>query len=753
MKRITILIIALCCALPTIVQAQQKQQHAIVKTRGRQLDDGSIASGRRISEVVVDVKGTGKILSDDKGELSFGVSVTSGYHLTNVTKEGYMLSDLDVISKQHQYQAQPVDILLESVEELNAYRRSIERKVRRNYQNQLDALADRIDSLENVGDSRDEEISRLRAELDRAYDEAEQYVDMMTEYYLNIDFDRETDFDIEISYYIINGMLDKADSLLATRGNIEERVRQNRMAQQAVERDKEMVAKDCYRKYEIASQRLERDTATYYLKLRAELDPTNIDWQIDAASYLRDIIADYDQALSIYESALSYSLDHYGEYHVNTVLLYNNISTVYYCLCDFETTLVYLYKVLSIAETITMNQLTIANIYSNIGKVYEQLDEFDKSLIYQEKSLCIKEKILDKDHIEICSTLARIGSLHLKKGDYNTAFEYFNKVKVVYEDTFGEEHLETSSIYNNLGVLYSETGNYKVALDYYKKSLKVKEKIYGTKHPECAITLNNIGITNYKLHNYQIALDCFDKALNIFYEIFGSEHPEVASSYNNISAIYENYMKDYTTALEYSLKSVSIYEKILGVEHTRTAMAYTNISGLYSSLGDYDTAFEYINKAVDIYEKTLGIDHPDTATAYNSKAHIYFKMGDNNSAMEYLKKVLAIRENVLGYEHPYTATAYTNIAATYESLAEYEYALEYFANALEINRIAFGNEHNQTALSYYYVGDVYYKLNDYKAALEYYQQSLDIFKRILPAEHSNIVVLTAKIEELKTKIQ
>jgi tetratricopeptide (TPR) repeat protein len=338
--------------LPTFVHAQQKQQHAIVKTRGRQLDDGSVATGRRISDALVDVKGTGKILSDDKGELSFGVSAASGYYLNNVTKEGYMLSDLDVISKQHQYQAQPVDILLESVEELNAYRRSIERKVRRNYQNQLDELSDRIDSLESADSAQAEEIARLRAELDRAYDEAEQYVDKMTEYYLNIDFDRETDFDIEISYYIINGMLDKADSLLATRGNIEERVRQNRMVQRAVERDKEMVAKDCYRKYEIASQRFERDTAAYYLKLRAELDPTNIDWQIDAAFYLRDIKADYDQALSIYESALSYSLDHYGEYHKYTALLSDNIGVVYYNKGDYDTALDYYQKALSVEEEV-----------------------------------------------------------------------------------------------------------------------------------------------------------------------------------------------------------------------------------------------------------------------------------------------------------------------------------------------------------------------------------------------------------------
>ena len=452
MKRITILIIALCCALPTIVQAQQKQQHAIVKTRGRQLDDGSIATGRRVSEAVVDVKGTGKILSDDKGELSFGVSVTSGYYLNNVTKDGYTLSDLDVISKQHQYQAQPVDILLESVEELNAYRRSIERKVRRNYQNQLDELSDRIDSLENVGDSRYEEIARLRNELDRAYDEAEQYVDKMTEYYLNIDFDRESDFDIEISYYIINGMLDKADSLLATRGNIEERVRKNRMAQQAVERDKEMVAKDCYRKYEIASQRLERDTAAYYLKLRAELDPSNIDWQVDAAMYLKDIIADYDQALSIYESALSYSLDHYGEYHKYTALLSNNI-----------------------------------------GYVYDSKGDYDTALDYYQKALSIEEKVLGSRHPDVATSYNNIGLVYYYKGDYDKALDYYLKALIIYEKVLVSEHPYVAMSYNNIGLVYNHKGDYDTAIDYYQKALSIQEKVLGFEHPDVATSYKNIG--------------------------------------------------------------------------------------------------------------------------------------------------------------------------------------------------------------------------------------------------------------------
>lgn len=56
MKRIALLLLILCFVVPDIAKAQQHQQEAIVKTRGRLQDDGSIVEGRRIAEATVVVK-------------------------------------------------------------------------------------------------------------------------------------------------------------------------------------------------------------------------------------------------------------------------------------------------------------------------------------------------------------------------------------------------------------------------------------------------------------------------------------------------------------------------------------------------------------------------------------------------------------------------------------------------------------------------------------------------------------------------
>ena len=518
MKRIALLLIVLMLAMSTVVEAQQRQQKAIVKTRGRLQNDGSVVEGRRIEDALVAIRDGAQVYSSANGELSFGVSQSEGFYIANITKTGYTLSDADVISKPHKYQSQPMDLLLESVDELRAYRRDIERKVRRNYQRQLDLAYDRIDSLESSSASNAEEIAKLRAEIDRSYDLAEKYIEDMTERYLNIDFDRETDFDREISFYILNGELDRADSMLATRGDIVERVNQNLMAQKAVEQDREQVAKDCYRKYEIANQRHEREEAAKYLKLRASLDPHNIDWQIEAADYVQDILAEYDEALSIYEPTLSYALEYYGEKHPYTATLYNNI-----------------------------------------GSIYSDKGDYATALDYCQKSLAILEKVLGAEHPDVATSYNNIGLIYSDFGDYDTALEYYHKSLAIWEKVLGPEHPDVASSYNNIGLIYSDKGEYEKALDYYYKSLAIREKVLGAEHPVVATSYNNIGIIYGYNGVCDVALDYFQKSLAIFENVLGVEHPDVALSYNNIGFIYSK-KGEYEKALDYCHKSLAIHQ-------------------------------------------------------------------------------------------------------------------------------------------------------------------------------------------------
>ena len=344
MRRLLTLLTFVCLiVLPQISEAQTQQQQVVVKTRGRIYANDNYRPGVRVPEAYVKVRGDKSYESDTRGEIKFGVS-SQGYTIEEIKKTGYTLSDADILFREQKYTSAPLYILLENSADLVAYRREIERQVRRNYQATLDVKQAEIERLRSEGKATAEELERLQAEIDRSWDLAEQYVDEMTEHYLLIDFDNKEKFDQEVSTYILAGELEKADSLIATRGDLNEANRKHRNAKAAMKNRDEDLASRNYYKYQIASQRHERDSAAYWLEQRASLDRENVDWQVEAARYIEDFLGNYDRALNIYEPTLEYCKEHYGELHEKTATLYNNIGVVYKNKGEYDNALEYYKK-------------------------------------------------------------------------------------------------------------------------------------------------------------------------------------------------------------------------------------------------------------------------------------------------------------------------------------------------------------------------------------------------------------------------
>jgi ABC-type dipeptide/oligopeptide/nickel transport system ATPase subunit len=137
----------------------------------------------------------------------------------------------------------------------------------------------------------------------------------MVERYSKIDYDQLSEFDQKISELILNGELIKADSLLRTKGDINERVSQYKKheAINAKEREelsqrqeqleqsealaiqeRDDLANDCYCKFEIFKMQHWNDSAAYYLELRASLDTINAEWLNEAGLFLYNYIANYE---------------------------------------------------------------------------------------------------------------------------------------------------------------------------------------------------------------------------------------------------------------------------------------------------------------------------------------------------------------------------------------------------------------------------------------------------------------------------
>lgn len=302
----------------------------------------------------------------------------------------------------------------------------------------------------------------------------------------------------------------------------------------------------------------------------------------------------------------------YGNEHEITATSYNNIGGIYWKQSDYDKTIEYLHKALTIRERIfgTKHSET-ASIYNNLGLVYKNKGDYNKALEFHFKALEIREEELGMENPSIAQSNMNIASVYNDLGKYDKALEYYQKALAIFEESLGTEDPSTATNYNEIGLVYLSQGDYDNALSFMLKALAIREKNYGTNNPETAISYNSLGMFYNKQSNFGKAMEYLFKALAIREKNLNTNHPSIATTYNEIGLVYQN-QSDYNRALKYMYKALAIREKILGIEHPYTATSYYNIGGVFREQKDYKTALKYYTKASQIRKKKLGEDHPDT---------------------------------------------------------------------------------------------------------------------------------------------
>ena len=665
MKRFFLLSAAIMFGIMLSAQTQQ----GYVKTKGRLAGDGSVIAGKRIPNATIQVKDRTPVVSQVNGTFSFPIPAKN-FYLINVQKQGYVLTDPEVLSKQYSYSTNDLIIVLEDLAQQEADRRAIERKISGKLYAQLLQQGEELDDLRKQNKITEEKYRELLQQLNQYQDDNEKIIKDMADRYTKMDFDQIDEFNKKVSEFILNGELTKADSMLRTKGDILERidklnqqheanvqVKTNLEKSESLEqREREDIASDCYRRFEIYKMQHLNDSAAYYLELRANLDTTNIEWQNDAGKFLYEYLADYEKTLSYFSLVLRQSLFQFGEQSYWTSISYINIGYVYDDQGNYDKALEYYIEALTILKGLfSENHPQIATTYNNIGSVYCEQGNYNMALEYYEKALTIRKTIFGENHPDVAGSYNNIGYVYCEQGDYGKAQEYYWEALTIYSTVFGENHPYVATIYSNIGILCFRQGNYNKALEYMEKTLTIRKTVFGEKHPVIATSYNNIGAIyrscqgNYD--KYEKTLEYYGKALTILKSIFSENHPNVATTYNNIGYVYCE-QGNYNMSLEYYGKALTIRKTIFGENHPDMAESYTNIGYLFSNQGNYDMALEYYEKALIIYKTIFGENHPNVATLYNDIGVLYSEQGNYDKTLEYYGKALTIRMDILGESHP-----------------------------------------------------------------------------------------------------
>ena len=470
MKVVKVILFSLFILCGVFANAQTQQ--GVVKTRGKMVN-GKLVPGEGLSGATVLLGDRNVVSKGEKGAFSFP---TQGkrYLVKGCKKQNYQLIDMQVC-REYKYSGNPLYLVMETPEQQQSDLLAKERSLRRDLQRRLQKREDEVDNL-NLSL---QEKNRLLQEINRQRDENEKLIKDLAQYYSTLDYDRLDEFQRQVSYLLENNELEKADSMLRSRGSIDDRIKEiqreqeaeakedsviaqrqqnNEVSKAGTRRKLEDVASDCYSFYLRFSQDHQNDSAAHYLEYRAALDTTNIEWQNEAGMFIDNYLADYSKGLTYYQRCLRQALLQEGE-----------------------------------------KGEWVATSYNNIGFVYNSQGDYAKALEYYQKALAIREKVFGTEHPGVATSYNNIGSIYSNQGDYAKALEYHQKALAIQEKLFGTEHPDVALSYNNIGSVYNSQGDYAKALEYYQKALSIFEKVFGTEHPNTKTVKKNIEIVEKEI--------------------------------------------------------------------------------------------------------------------------------------------------------------------------------------------------------------------------------------------------------------
>lgn len=691
----------------------QDEQKGVVRTIKRPDREAVYLSGVSIRRQ----GGHNAVVSDSAGKFEFvmpDMTVGMPFYLSYIRKSGYELADNGTIGRAFTYSPEvPIEIVMVDIKAKeadvmriteNAYARA-----EKEYSKRLSELEAGLEAKTVSEESYREQFRQLQ----ESFEKYESLIGKMAERYASTDYADIDSLNASINIAIEAGDLERADSLLSTVGSLERLVEENRSAMSSaherqrigrklvaeaeedvrkIESDRTRLGDLLYSKYSVCLSRFDNDSAAHYILLRADLDTTNAQWQLDAGNFILEYKADYKYSLSLFQRALRNSLEQYGEYHPEVASSYNSIGHIYYTQGEYSRAFEMYEQSLEIIQVIyDTNHPDVATAYNNLGNIFRVQGNYIEAQDMQEKSLEIRKCLYGTNHPAVAMSYYNLGNVYYCQGDYSSAMEMYVQSLEIRKSLYGEAHQDVAMSYNNIGNVYFSQGYYLKALEMYERSIEINKLIFGTKHPQTAVGYNNLGEVYRVQGEYLKALEMHKKSLDIKKFVYETNHPDIATSYNNLGNVYYS-QGNYSIALELYGQALEIRKSIYGEHHSEIAASYNNIGNVYCAQGDYSRALEMYGRALEIRKSVYGEHHPEVAVSYYNVGLIYHTQGDSLKALKMYERALEIQMSIYGEHHPEVAASYYNIGQIYYTQGDYSRALEMFGLSLGICESLYGKD-------------------------------------------------------------
>lgn len=746
MKRTNlILALAFLCGM-----ANAQTQQGIVKTRGRLAANGTLIPGAPLMGATVSIKNASSYVTNDNGKFSFSIP-SKTFYFTGVKKQGYLLCDHDMLNRVYQYSSDTLFVVMETPDNITADRLAAEKKLRRTLQHQLQEKEDEIEAMKEQMTISEKQYHELLQDLYDKQSKNEDLIAEMAERYATLDFDEMDEFRQKVAFFIQNGELTRADSLLDTKGNMEERSAELDRMDAAIKADSEELAKrqeahdksielkakaledfaaDCFSRFEICKMQYENDSAAYWLELRASKDTLNIDWLTYCGMFISEYLADYELAqkyiqrvIDITENDPKYSDEMRGE-------CYSHLANIHLMSGKYDEGIRLYEKSRDLLSKDSKAYIIatggLANCLINISK-----DEEAISLMREAYSLYQQYNHNDPELLFRLYDL--LGACLDNNGEYDEGQQFLDlAVDLAETEEMNPSYqflayLESASLYRNLD-------NYDKAENLLKKALETGLQIYDEEHPQISAVYEEFGRLYFKQSKYQDALYYTTKAKDY---LEGYDNLKYAQRCAIIAKIYAD-MGDMQQAENYTMESYNIKLKTYGEDNPVMIDAYNSLGSFYCDKGDFDKALVYIEKSISLRKSESGDMHPTLIISYSYMGGINMRLGQYEEGLKWFLLTLDITKHYYGEEHSKTADAYANVGGIYMYSGKYEEAINMLEKALHIHATVYGEKQADVASDYNGLGQIYMTMGKYQEAIANFQKAIEIREKVFGENNAKL---------------
>lgn len=667
-----------------------QSQKGFVKTRGR-IVNGKVVAGQGLTGATVHVKGRASVLvKNSNGSFSFPVT-TKQFVIESVNKKGYQLVDADAAPKTYVHSPAPIYLVMETPSQLMEDKLEAERKLRRTLTKRLQQREDELEALKEQNRITQEQYNATMQQLYDQQESNEALVREMAEYYSRIDYDQIDEFNTRVSEFILAGDLAKADSLLRSKGDIDERIRKlnehhdaNVQARETLEKSeqaeqfsREDLAQDCFSFFRRFALDNKPDSALCYIEKRAALDSTNCQWQADAGSYLqkrgmtRQARKYYDRAL---KAARKMAADNPELYEPLLAKTLNNIALLYTQTADvaaaeplFQESLA-LFKRLSGTDESTYSPY-VASTLNNMAVLYSgNIDNASRveQLLQETLSIYMSQDNVETFSPAVASIWNNLALLYDETGRYEDSEQMYLKALDLYGQ-LGQNTRAYDADYaatlNNLSALYFKDGTRLFdshellveALDIYRRLAAVDAQQYS---PLLAVALNNLSVQEFAMNHKEQGEQAFMESLDI-YRAMVKDSPR---SYLPILAkgLYDQAIRYYQN--DDMEKSEALFQESLDAYRTLGSLNgntyLPEVAKLLRNLATVCDKRQQWDKAGKMYEEELSINQTlassfpgeytsHVARTYGNLSNHAILIKDFDKAIEYARQGIALDESRL----------------------------------------------------------------------------------------------------------